>query len=121
MSFTGDVQVIKYFTQGQCYALAYELHKLTEWSIVLISDLPVDNLDYMGHIFVMDSNAYAIDIKGKRTLDDMKADWSFCPYIHRFFDVKEFEEEMLEWKVKIPFNKDKKAKWWARYIVDMLS
>lgn len=121
IEFTDDEDVIHYFTRGQCPALAFELHKLTDWSIVMVSDRPAGSPDYFAHVFVMDSNAMAIDIKGRRTFEDLKEEWYFCDYTHRFFSLKEFEYEMLDWDLATRFDRDKKAKYWAKYIVDILS
>lgn len=120
IDFGADEETIAYFTEGQCHALAYELHKLTEWTIALLSDEPVGSPDYMGHVFIIDSDGMAIDIKGKRTLEEIKDEWIFCDKIHRFFTVKDFEYEMLDWDMPTRFDKDKSAKMWAKYIVDLL-
>lgn len=120
MSFTDDESVISYFTEGQCGALAYEIHILTGWTIALLSDGPVGSPNYMGHLFVIDSDAYAIDIKGRRQLADVQDEWYFCSYLHRFWDLKEFEYEMLEWEMLPRFDRDREAKYWAQEIVDML-
>ena len=119
--FTDDADTISYFTEGQCGALAYEIHVLTGFSIGLISSLPVGSEDYMGHLFVFNSDGMAIDIEGVRTLDELKDDWYFCPYVHRFFSLAEFEYEMLDWDMPFSFYKDKDAKRWAKYIVDLLN
>lgn len=121
MDFEADESAIEYFTHGQCGALAYEIHQLTGWSLGLISDQPVGSPDYMGHLFVFDSDGLVVDIKGRRTLDEVRDEWYFCPYVHRFFSLKEFEYEMLEWDMKIRYDKDKLARRWARYIADILS
>ncbi len=121
VSFTDDEEVLHYFLEGQCHALAYELHKLTGWSLVLLSSSPVGSPDYMGHMFVMDSDAYVIDIRGRRQLQEVQEEWYFCSHLHRFFSLKEFEEEMLGWDYLTRFDKDKEAKFWAREIVDILS
>jgi hypothetical protein len=118
--FDADEETERYFTEGQCMALAYELHQLTGWTLALISDQPVGSEDYMGHVFVIDSDGNAIDIKGKREISDIQDDWYFCGHLHRFFSLKEFEYEMLDWDMLVRFDKDKNAKMWAKYIVDML-
>lgn len=119
-SFTDDEDVISYFVNGQCHALAYELHKITGWTLALISDQPVGSPDYMGHIFNIDSDGMAIDIKGRREIEELKDEWHFCKHLHRFWDLKEFEYEMLEWDMRPRFDKDKEAKKWAKIIIDML-
>lgn len=120
MSFTDDQDIIEYFTEGQCHALAYELHKLRGWSLVMVSDQPAGSPDYLGHIFVVDSDAMAIDIKGRRTLEELQEEWHFAKYTHRFFSLKDFEYEMQEWDCNPSFDRDPKAKVWARKISDML-
>jgi hypothetical protein len=120
MEFTDDEDVITYFTEGQCPALAYEIHKLTGWTIAMVSDYPAGSPWYMGHVFVIDSDGMAIDIKGKRSIEDVQNEWYFCGHLHRFWDMKEFEYEMLEWDLKPKFDRDKKAKLWAKEIVDLL-
>jgi len=120
LTFTDDEDVIAYFTEGQCPALAYEIHKLTGWTIAMISDNPAGSPDYMAHVFVMDSDAMAIDIRGRRSLDVMKDEWYFCAHVHRFFDLKEFEYEMRDWDLRPQFDRDRHAQLWAKQIVDML-
>lgn len=121
LRFTDDEDVIDYFSLGQCPALAYEIHKLTDWTIAMLSDHPVGNPDYMAHIFIIDSSGFAIDIKGRRTLEEVKSEWYFCHNLHRFWNLKEFEYEMLEWDLDTRFDKDAEAKCWAKIIVDMLN
>ncbi len=116
--FEEDVQ--EYFLSGQCPALAYELHKLTGWSIGMLSNYPVGSPDYLAHIFVFDSEGNAIDIKGRRSLNEIQDEWSFCGYTHRFWDLKEFEYEMLGWFLDTKFDKDSKAKQYAKKIVDII-
>jgi hypothetical protein len=120
VTFTDDADVIEYFTHGQCNALAWEIHKLTGWTIALVSDLPAGSEDYMGHAFVIDSDGFAIDIEGKRPLDEIREQWDFLPCIHRFFTLHEYEVEMVPWDNDIHYTKDKEAKLWAKLIVDML-
>lgn len=117
--FPEDVQ--EYFLLGQCPALAFEIYKLTDWTIAMLSSQPVGSPDYMGHVFIIDSDAMAIDIKGRRTLDEVKDEWYFAGYLHRFFTLKEFEYEMIEWDTAVRFDRDTKAKLWAKRIVDILS
>lgn len=120
IDFGADEETIAYFTQSQCHALAYEIHKLQGWTIGLISDQPAGSPDYMGHLFVFDSDAMVIDIKGRRSLDDLKDEWYFCPHIHRFFSLAEFKSEMRDWDMHPRYDRDKHAKEWAKYIVDIL-
>lgn len=120
MNFTDDEDIISYFTEGQCPALAYELHKLRDWSLLMVSDHPVGSPDYLGHIFVVDSDGMAIDIKGRRTIAEVQEEWYFAKHLHRFFSMKEFEYEMLDWDCSPRFDSDPKAKLWAKKIVDML-
>jgi hypothetical protein len=121
MSFTDDKEIISYFTQGQCGPLAYEIYKLTGWTLALLSNLPVGDPGLLGHVFVIDSDGMAIDIVGKRTLDQIRTEWDFCNHLHRFWDLKEFEKEMSQWYFNPRYDRDKEAKLWARQIVDMLS
>ena len=109
------------FTTGQCPALAYEIHLLTGWTIAMISDKPAGSPDYMAHVFIIDSDGKAIDVKGRRNIEEVKNDWYFCVHLHRFWGLKEFEYEMLDWDLKVRFNKDPVAKEYAKIIVGMLS
>lgn len=118
--FNFDEDIQSYFVEGQCGALAYELHKLRGWSLGLISDHPVGSQDYMGHLFVFDSEAMVIDIRGRRTLDEVKEEWYFCPYVHRFFSLQEFEHEMQGWDMNIRHDRDRKAKYWSKVILQEL-
>jgi hypothetical protein len=120
MIFTKDEDAIDYFTTGACPALAYEIHKLTGWTIAMLSSSPVKSPDYFAHVFVMDSEGMVIDITGRRKLEDVQNEWPICGYLHRFWDLKEFEEEMLGWELTTRFDRNKRAKLWARTIVDML-
>jgi hypothetical protein len=74
----------------------------------------------MGHVFVIDSNGMAIDIEGRRPLDKLLAAWGFA-YLHRFWSLKEFEYEMLEWDLVTKLNRNPRAKEWAHKIMDILS
>jgi hypothetical protein len=121
VSFTDDKDVQSYFLEGQCPALAYEIHKLTGLTIAMLSDEPVGSPDYLAHVFIMDSNGLVIDIKGRRTLQDVRNEWYFCKYLHRFWNLKDFEYEMLDWDLTTRFDKDLKAKKWAKIIVDILN
>lgn len=119
--FTDDPYVIKYFTQGQCNALAWEIHKLTGWQLGLLSDEPAGNPDYAGHLFVVDPTAMIVDIRGRMHLNNFKSFWSYLPYIHLFETVESFELEMLLWENETHYTSDKLAREWAIYIVDILS
>ena len=120
MTFTDNEEIISYFWEGQCPALAWELHKLTDWTIGMLSSSPVGSPDYSAHVFVFDSDGLAIDIKGRRSLETLKDEWYFASHLHRFWDDKEFEYEMLEWDMSPRFDRDKQAKLWAKNIVDLL-
>lgn len=120
ITFTNDEDVISYFTEGQCGALAYELHKLTGWSLVAITDGPIDSLDYSGHVFVVNSDGLAVDIKGVRTIDEVKEDWYFCHYLHRFFSHGEFDSIMSTWDFRPAYSEDPEARLWARTILNLL-
>jgi hypothetical protein len=120
VEFVQDQDIIDYFTLGKCNALAWEIHKLTGWSLAIVSDLPIKNGDYGGHAFVFDSDAMAVDIMGRRHLDKLLDYWNFCPYITRFHTTKDYEKEMrINWDGD--YTKDRKAKYWAKIIVEMLS
>lgn len=120
LSFEADEDDIDYFTLGACPNLAYEIHKLTGWTLALFSSSPVGSPDYLGHVFVIDSNGMAIDITGRRSIKDLQDQWWFAEYLHRFWDLKEFEYEMLGWELDKRIGKDLRAKEWARKIVDYL-
>jgi hypothetical protein len=122
LTFTDDEDVIAYFTEGQCNALAYEIHLLTGWTLALISDLPARSEDYCGHVFIIDSDGLAVDIEGIENLATFreKDKWSWMPYIYRFFSLSEFQMEMGPWDNQIHYTRDKEAKKWARIIVDIL-
>jgi hypothetical protein len=120
LSFEADEDDVDYFTLGACPNLAYEIHKLTGWTLAMASSSPVGSPDYMGHVFVIDSNGMAIDIEGRRPLDKLLAAWGFA-YLHRFWSLKEFEYEMQEWDLVTKLNRNPRAKEWARKIMDILS
>lgn len=122
MSFTDDEEVITYFTEGACNALAWELHKLTGWSLAILSDRPIKDGNYGGHAFIINSEGLAIDIKGVRTLEDIRDDWYFCGYLTRFFTADDYAKEMSKhWDSHGPhYTKDREAKLWAKKILDML-
>lgn len=118
--FDFDGDIVSYFTEGQCMALGYELHLLTDWSIVMVSDAPAGSPDYLGHVFVVDSDGLAIDIKGRRPLEDLKRDWFFCSYVTRFLTLDDFRYEMAEWDCNPPYHSDPIAKHWAQLILNLL-
>lgn len=122
MIFTQDQDVIDDFTLGNCNALAWEIHKLTNWSLVIASTEPIKSGNYGGHAFVMDSDAMAVDIMGRRELDKLLDYWYFCPYLHRFHTRQDYEKEMrLHWDNHIHYTRNRRAKQWAKIIVDALS
>lgn len=118
--FTKDEDVIEYFTQGQCNALAWEVHKLTGYSLGLYTDEPVGQPDYGGHAFVYTSDGLILDIRGIQTFDEFKEDWPWLSYVHRFMTAADYELEMVLWENRIHYTRDRRAKRWARLIVDML-
>jgi hypothetical protein len=120
MTFTDDEDAIDYFTTGACQSLAYEIHKLTGWTLAMLSSSPAGSPDYYAHVFVIDSEGMVIDIAGRRKLEDVRNEWPICSYLHRFWDLKEFEYEMHGWELTIRFDRNKRAKVWARTIVDLL-
>lgn len=119
--FTSDPHTIRYFTQGQCNALAWEIHKLTGWQLGLLSDEPAGNPDYAGHLFVLDNNGLAIDIRGRMHMKDFKEFWPMLPYVHIFESSEAFELEMMLWENDIHYTADEDAREWAFHIVDILS
>ncbi len=120
VTFTEDTDTIEYFTLGECNSLAWEIHKLTGWSLAIVSDLPIKNNDYGGHAFVFDSEGMAIDIMGRRSLSKLQDYWNFCPYLQRFHTAKDYQKEMAKsWDNN--YSRNRRAKQWAKIIVDVLS
>jgi hypothetical protein len=119
IDFDADEDDISYFTLGACPNLAYQIHKLTGWTLAMASSSPAGSPDYMGHVFVIDSDGMAIDIEGKRSLNKLLAVWGFA-YLHRFWDLKEFEYEMQEWDLPTRLDRNPRAKEWAKKIVETL-
>jgi hypothetical protein len=119
-SITDDEDVIMYFTQGQCHALAWELHKLKGWMPGIISDDYFGTPDYMGHAFVVNDKGMAVDITGEQTIEDFRADWPYLHHMHICRSTAEYKKEMLMWVSDTKYNKDPEAKLWAQYIVDKL-
>jgi hypothetical protein len=119
-TFTEDQDVIDYFTQGQCNALAWEIHKLTGFSLGLYTDAPVGQIDYSGHAFLYTSDGLILDIRGIQEFDVFKKDWYWLHTVHRFLRSEDYELEMALWENKIHYTRDKYAKKWAKYIVSLL-
>lgn len=120
MLFDFDEDIVKRFTNELCPNLAYELHKLTGWTIAMVSSSPKGSIDYMAHVFVINSDGNAVDIVGLRSIEDLKDEWYFAYYFHRFWDLKEFEREMIGWDLSVRFDKDRVAKQYAKQIVELL-
>jgi hypothetical protein len=120
LSFEADEDTVDYFTLGACPNLAYEIHKLTGWTIALFSSSPAGSPEYLGHVFTIDSNGMAVDITGRRTIQNLQDQWWFANYLHRFWNLKEFEHEMLDWELSKRIGKDPRAKEWAHKIVEHL-
>lgn len=121
ISFDFDQDIIDYFTLGACNSLAWELHKLTDWSLAIVSDRKIKTGNYAGHAFVFDSDGLAIDIMGRVKLDKLEAYWYFCPYLTRFHTTKDFQKEMSwHWDNSPHYTRDKTAKKYAKIIVDTL-
>ena len=121
MDFEADQDDISYFTQGACPNLAYEIHKLTGWTLAMVSSQPAGSPDYLAHVFIIDSEGMAIDIKGRRLVSEIQDEWWFAAYLHRFWSTMEFEDEMIPWYLNPVLGRDRRAKQWARKIVDILS
>lgn len=121
LSFEADEDDVEYFTHGACPNLAYEIHKLTGWTLAMVSSSPVGSPDYLGHVFVIDSEGMAIDITGRQPITDIQTNWWFAHFLHRFWDLKEFEHEMRDWELTTRLGRNPRAKEWARKIVDILS
>ena len=120
--FTDDRSVIRYFTQGQCNALAWEIHKLTGWQLGVLSDAPIDeDPNYLGHLFIVDPHAMIVDIRGRVHLDTFKSFWPSLTFIHLFESASAYEQEMMLWENDIHYTRDADAKYWAGYIVDILN
>lgn len=119
-AFTESNYTVKYFTQGQCHALAWEVHKLTKWDLAIISDGLVGSPDYAGHAFIINKAGMAVDIRGVQTVEDFRKDWPTLEYFYRFRSPKEYKKEMELWEGAIAFNKDAYAKQWAKYIVELV-
>ena len=118
--FTSDRITIRYFTQGQCNALAYEIWKLTGWDLGLLSDLPVGDIDLMGHLFVVHPNGKIVDIRGRMGLLDFRRFWPSLPLMHIFPSIEDFRAEMEFWENTPQYDQDPDAARWAKYIVDTL-
>jgi hypothetical protein len=122
VTFTEDEDVISYFTEKWCNALAWELHKLTGWSLVIVSDLPLKDDNYGGHAFLMDSDGLAVDIMGRRNLGLLQDYWDFCPFITRFHTAEDYQREIeRSWDNAGSYMRNRKAKMWAKSIVDLLN
>lgn len=120
VDFGADEDDIQYFTQGACMHLAYEIHMLTGWTIAMVSSSPAGSPDYLGHIFIIDSDGMAIDIRGRRPIEDLKDEWWFANFLHRFWDLKEFHYEMQDWCLDRRIGRDPRAKEWAKRIIELL-
>lgn len=130
ITFDADQETVEYFIYGQCNALAWEIHKLTGWDLILVSDDLAGTPDYLGHIAVINDSDEVVDIEGVKDLDAFMLRWRdvVTPYrtfhlenFHRFRSRKEFQKEMLSWENDIPYNRDPFAKFWAGIIVDTIS
>jgi hypothetical protein len=123
-SFTQDSEVIKYFTAGQCNALAWEIFKRKRdegYMLAMLSDDKVGTREYMGHLFVVDADQeIAIDIQGAVPLDDMFDAWPNLGHFHVFRSTASFRKEMKQWRNDTPYNRDPEAAYWADVIVDKL-
>lgn len=119
--FTDDPHTIRYFTQGQCNALAWEIYKLTGWQIGMLSDEPAGNPDYAGHLFVVDHNGFAVDIRGRMSMENFRDFWPTLWHVHMFEKIEDFELEMMLWENDIHYTMDADARDWAFYIVDILN
>lgn len=123
-AFTDDIEVIKYFTLKQCNALAWELYKLRQdkkYQLAMLSDDKAGSKDYMGHVFVIDANQdVAIDINGVVTLDEMFEAWPRLGYFHVFRSPAAFRKEMQDWINTPHYARDPEAKYWAKFIDDIL-
>lgn len=123
MTFTDDPSIIKYFTNGQCNALAWELHKLTYWNLGIFGDYYIsDDGDYdLAHAVVVDPYGNIVDITGRNDFDTIAKKWHFLPHFKEFTDPGDYRKHMQVWENDVPYNRDYKARKWARKIVNMLS
>jgi hypothetical protein len=119
-SFTNDWETVKYFTQGQCHALAWEIHKLTKWDLAILSDDLINTPDYAGHAFIVRPNGMAVDIRGVQFMWSFRKDWPSLKHLYVFRSAKEYKKEMTLWVSDIAYNRDPRAKDWAKYIVNSI-
>ncbi len=119
ITFTEDEDIIFYFVEGQCNALAWEIHKLTGFSLGIYTDSPLGS-DYSAHAYAYTSDGLILDIRGIQTFDKFKLDWPWLHLTHRFSSSKEFEKEMTTWNNVTHYTKDRRAKEWAKRIVAQL-
>lgn len=73
---------VERYTTGECHVFALALHELTGWKILAVLDEgerhwenPDDDDNYIPavcHIFCVDENNIAWDVRGRRPLDDVR-------------------------------------------------
>ena len=89
---------ISAYTSGYSHALAVALHRRFGWKMLVVTDardpywvdpeVAENSIPVVVHVYALDGNGDAWDIRGKRTQADVKDD---C---YEFFNVQDFETEV---------------------------
>lgn len=63
------------FTEGDCWALAIAVHKMTGWPLVLAGTDSASDLDGYSHVMVRMPDGLLLDITGASTVEEVEATW----------------------------------------------
>lgn len=109
MKYPATKDLVTRYTQGDCYVLAPEIHKLTGWKIAIqhnadrngFKTLSDESAWYSCHVFcVSPCGQFALDINGLTPLKEIKDEWvDKCGARHFFVckDLETYEKIMAVW------------------------
>lgn len=83
-----DSSVRRFFTQGQCHALALAIHERTGWDVAILSYDENDPVAAGDHVVCIDPRNRGVDIDGFQDLLELESNWDM--------DIVKVDPEILE-------------------------
>lgn len=103
--FNFDYEVVEAFTEGDCWRLAFSLHKKLGYQVFVITDEESTNREdmYFGHMVVRNpSSGLFIDVNGEHTDEDLlSCDWG----IDGKYILADVSDDLNIRQASVPFYK----------------
>lgn len=111
------IRWVKHFTQGQCHALALEMHWRTGydlWAVMTDTYEDVEIDGGFGHVLVRSPDGTFYDITGRLSEDDLRSAWAERSFPHLY----PIDEDWLAvWDAPI----FEEAEVWAKRLIEHFS